>query len=223
MNQSTGMSPSTSGDGPAATGAQDRGAPKAPPQGPPPGQEVTTEPRERLGPSQAPTDAPSGDVAGPDRIFQIASGFMAAKHLFVANEVGLFAAMAEGPRSLDELAMGTGVPQHRLRILADAMVALGLLERRGDQYQNDRVAAAFLSGHTAADLRPFLRFWDRLSYPTWTRFADAVRTGRGQSPPVLSADEQRLYSEGVEAIQAGPAHALPNGLALGDRDVTRRV
>jgi hypothetical protein len=28
----------------------------------------------------------------PDLIFQVANGFMAAKHLFVANEVGLFEA-----------------------------------------------------------------------------------------------------------------------------------
>jgi hypothetical protein len=27
----------------------------------------------------------------PDLIFQVANGFMAAKHLFVANEIGLFA------------------------------------------------------------------------------------------------------------------------------------
>ena len=26
----------------------------------------------------------------PDSIFQVASGFMASKHLYVANEVGLF-------------------------------------------------------------------------------------------------------------------------------------
>ena len=38
----------------------------------------------------------------PDSIFQIASGFMAAKHLFVANEVGLFAQLAEGAATLDD-------------------------------------------------------------------------------------------------------------------------
>lgn len=32
----------------------------------------------------------------PDLIFQIANGFIAAKHLFVANEVGLFEKLAEG-------------------------------------------------------------------------------------------------------------------------------
>lgn len=33
----------------------------------------------------------------PDSIFQVASGFMASKHLYVANEVGLFEQLAEGP------------------------------------------------------------------------------------------------------------------------------
>jgi ubiquinone/menaquinone biosynthesis C-methylase UbiE len=165
--------------------------------------------------TQDPAVTPAGHVVAPDPIFQIASGFMAAKHLFVANEVGLFAALAHGPSRLDELAAVTGVARHRLRVLADAMVALGLLELHADQYQNGQVATAFLSGHTATDLRPFLLFWDQLSYPMWTGFADAVRTGRGQSPPVLTADQQRLYSEGVEAIQAEPAHALPASYDFG--------
>jgi hypothetical protein len=98
-----------------------------------PGQEVPAEPSQITGPSSAPTGAPSDEVVTPDRIFQIASGFMAAKHLFVANEVGIFAALTKGRRRLDELAAGTGVAQHRLRILADAMVALGLLDRTPDR------------------------------------------------------------------------------------------
>lgn len=94
----------------------------------------------------------------PDSLFQIASGFMAAKHLFIANELGLFAHLAGGPATLDELAPRTGIARPRLRIVADAMVALGLLERQGDRYHNGPVAATFLSGATPADLRPCLRF-----------------------------------------------------------------
>ena len=153
----------------------------------------------------------AGEPTGvsPDSLFQIASGFMAAKHLFIANEVGLFEHLAGGPATLDDLAPRTGIARPRLRIVADAMVALGLLERQGDRYHNGPVAATFLSGATPADLRPFLRFWDRLSYPTWTRFEAAVRTGQGQSTLHLAEEEQRIFSEGVEAIQAGPAQALP--------------
>lgn len=161
--------------------------------------------------SAAAAGAAADSAAGvaPDPIFQIAVGFMAAKQLFVANDIGLFAALADGPRTLDELASATGVVRHRVRILVDAMVTLGLVERREDRYQNGQVAAAFLSGQTDSDLGAFLRFWDQLSYPMWIGFADTVRTGRGQSLPTLSDRDQRLYSEGVEAIQAGPAYTLP--------------
>jgi SAM-dependent methyltransferase len=145
----------------------------------------------------------------PDLLFQLATGFMVAKHLFVANEVGLFEQLAGGPATLDDLAQRTGIAGRRLRILADAMVALGVLERTDDQYRNGPVAAKFLSGTTASDLRPFLRFWDRLSYPAWTQFEAVVRTGQALSAPHLSDDEQRIYGEGVEAIQAAPAQALP--------------
>ena len=48
-------------------------------------------------------------------------------------------------------------------MIADAMAALGLLERRGDLYLNGPVTAAFLPGSASADLRPVMRFLNRLS------------------------------------------------------------
>jgi SAM-dependent methyltransferase len=147
--------------------------------------------------------------ATPDLIFEIANGFMAAKHLFVANEVGLFAALEESPASLDDLAKRTEVPQRTLRILADAMVALGLVERQGDRYQNSPVASAFLSGRAGADLRPALRYWNRLNYQRWANLEESVRADRAAFGEfVFTAEEQRLYTEGVDAITAGTARAL---------------
>src|SRR5438105_4467580 len=92
----------------------------------------------------------------PDPIMKVAMGFMAAKHLFVANEIGLFAGLASGPATIEELAGKTGIPQRTLAIAADAMVSLGFVERQGSQYRNGKVAAAFLSGGPGVDLRPML-------------------------------------------------------------------
>src|SRR4029434_4548358 len=100
----------------------------------------------------------------PEPIFQLATGFMSAKHMFIANEIGLFTALADGPAPLDRLAALTGIARPRVRILADALVTLGLIERQGAQYQNGPLAAAFLSGKGPADLPPFLRFWNHISY-----------------------------------------------------------
>jgi len=49
--------------------------------------------------------------ATPDPIMGIAMGFMAAKHLFVASEIGLFTGLAQGPATLDELAATCGIPR----------------------------------------------------------------------------------------------------------------
>jgi DNA-binding IclR family transcriptional regulator len=56
---------------------------------------------------------------------------MAPKHLFVASAIGLFEQLADGPITLDEVATCSGVPRRTVRILADALVALGLVSRRG--------------------------------------------------------------------------------------------
>jgi len=145
----------------------------------------------------------------PEPIMRIALGFMAAKHLFVASSIGIFEKLAGGPATLDELAAKCGIPQRTLGISADAMVSLGLLERDGDRLRNSATAAAFLSGGAGPDLRPMLRFWDRISYPSWLRLEDAVRSGGGQSIfDRLSEEEQQIFSLGVEAFTAGAAMAL---------------
>lgn len=134
---------------------------------------------------------------------------MAAKHLFTANEVGLFEKLAESPANLDELARRAGIPRRTMRIIVDAMVALGLVERHDDRYQNGPVAAIYLSGRTPADLRPALKYWNRLNYQRWTQFERAVRTDTAVFGEFeFEEEEQRLYTEGVEAITAGTAQAL---------------
>lgn len=97
----------------------------------------------------------------PADIFEIATGFMKAKYLFVADEIGLFEALVGGPATLDELAPRLDVPRRTLRILADALITLGLLTRHGDSYQNSPAAQGFLGGGSPLDLRPFLLvdFW----------------------------------------------------------------
>ena len=151
----------------------------------------------------------------PQPIFEVASGFMASKLLFIANEVGLFEHLADGPVSLDELAQRTDVAKVRLRIVADAMIVTGFLQRKAGKYQNSPTAEAFLAGDSSVDLRPFLRFWNHLSYPVWLKLEDAVCTGQAQSTMDLSDDLQRIFSEGVQAIQAVPSQALPAAYDFG--------
>lgn len=152
----------------------------------------------------------AGTVAvTPEPIMRLATGFMGAKLLFAANELGIFESLADSPVTLDGLAARTGLTRRTARISADAMVALGLIERDGENYRNSPVAAAFLAGNGPADLRPFLRFWDRISYPQWNEFSEALAKGPSKEFFEISAELQEVASAGIEAILTGPAAALP--------------
>jgi SAM-dependent methyltransferase len=162
------------------------------------------------------TSAKSG-APSPERIMSVASGFMSAKHLFAASELGLFEALADAPATLDALAARTGLTRRAARISADAMVALGLLERHGDIYANSDVAATYLAGTTSADLRPLLRFWDRVSYPAWSGMADALGSGPAQEIVDLDGALQEISSAGIEAATAASAAALVEVVDWGAR------
>ena len=142
---------------------------------------------------------------GPDAIFEVAMGFMASKHLFVANEIGLFAALEEGPATLEQLAERVGVPARTTRIVADAMVSLRFLEREDDNYRNSVLADSFLSG--PMNMSAMLRFFNAIGYPTWMGLERAVRTGE-PAREAFDEEQQAIFSEGVEAFSKGSAHAL---------------
>ena len=53
----------------------------------------------------------------PQPIVDTATGFMRAKHLFVASEIGLFEVLARGPKSIDgacESERNAPVPKERI-------------------------------------------------------------------------------------------------------------
>lgn len=151
----------------------------------------------------------------PESIMRIGAGFMATKHLFVACELGLFTALAEGPRSIDEIAAALGIPGRTARISADACVSLGLVRRDGERYVNAPDAQAFLTGRGPMDLRPWARFWNRISYGAWQGLEDALR-GRPSAGVhhEMSPEEAEIFSKGVEGFTRGAANAFADGYDL---------
>ncbi|GIG58963.1 hydroxyindole O-methyltransferase [Longispora fulva] len=148
-------------------------------------------------------------------ILDLVNGFRAARFLMAATELGLFEALADSPATIDELAARTHLTRRAARICADAMVAVALLDRDGDIYANSAAAAAYLAGTSPADLRPFLRFSGQISYPAWINLVDALRHGPTSQITDLDPGRQKVFSEGVEALNAGTAAALADTVDFG--------
>ena len=66
----------------------------------------------------------------PDPIMKIAMGFMAAKYLFVASEIGLFEALEKEPATLEELAKRVAAPVRTVGIVACCDGQFGTDRRR---------------------------------------------------------------------------------------------
>ncbi|SER11704.1 methyltransferase family protein [Actinokineospora terrae] len=146
----------------------------------------------------------------PDRIVDIAIGYMGAKQLFAASRIGLFPALADGPRTAAELAETTGVSERMVRILADAMNGKGLLDRVDGKYSLADDSAAFLAGSGDTDLAPFLTFLNDISYGHWLQFDKSVDT---TTPGELQMDEARwgTFMAGVMRYNALHAAMLARG------------
>jgi hypothetical protein len=145
---------------------------------------------------------------------KVAMGFMAAKFLFTASDIGLFEALADGPVSLDGIAARIRVPKRTTGIVLAAMVSLGLIEPEGARYRNSEAATAFLAGKPGRDLRPFLRHSDSVNYLLWSKLAEAVRDERSHFPE-LNHEQQSLYSACVEVFTAPAAMALADAYNFG--------
>lgn len=150
-------------------------------------------------------------TATPDRIVDIAIGFMGAKQLTAASRIGLFSALADGAKNVREIAAATAHSERQVRTLADAMNSLGLLERSDGTYALAEDSAAYLAGTGDIDLSPFLAFLGDISYRQWLGYDSTVDTDTAGTLD-LSEAEWADFLDGVMAYNA--LHAEQFGAAL---------
>ncbi|MGN9908953.1 methyltransferase [Phytohabitans sp. LJ34] len=157
------------------------------------------------------------EAAGPPtpvRVIELLAGYMVSKTLFAAVEFDLFAAVGPEGVTTVELAERCAIPERSARAIADLMVDAGLLVRDGDRFRNAADAEAFLAGRGPFDLRPLARYWDTVSYPTWTDAATAFRTRQGVRAALTEAQTE-AYEAAVALVTAETAADLAGAYDFG--------
>ena len=165
----------------------------------------------------------------PAHIMQVGMGFMASKTLLSAVELELFTTL--GKQSMTAAQIGDRLALHprSLRDFLDALVALHLLDRKGDgtegAYANTPDASIFLDKASPAYLGGILEMSNSRLYGFWGNLTEALRTGlpqnelkHGTGSPfeVIYADEMRLeqFLRAMGGIQLGSFMALAEKVDL---------
>lgn len=148
----------------------------------------------------------------PNRIVDMASAFYESAVLFAASDLGVFKTLAGvGQADLETLVGACGLDRRGGRILLDACVAIGLLEKEGGRYRNSPEAAVFLVPGSPADLSGAIRY-NRDVYAAWGRLKEMALTGKPVERPEthLGEDKERTRT----FVMAMHGRALSIGRAV---------
>jgi hypothetical protein len=137
-----------------------------------------------------------------------------------AVEIGLFTELAKGSFDLETLSERLMLHSRSARDFLDALVALGMLERDGDQYTNTPETDLFLDRAKPSYIGGILEMANARLYPFWGSLTEALRTGRPQNEAksgenfftALNADPGRLKSflGAMTGISLSAAMAMAN-------------
>jgi hypothetical protein len=153
------------------------------------------------------------DHVDPGQILQLGFGFWGSKTLLSAVELGLFTELAKGPRNASGLQMALGLHPRSVHDFLDALVALGMLEREGDEYRNTAATALFLDREKPSYIGGLLEMANARLYPFWGSLTEGLRTGSPQNEVKSGGDFfAELYSDPARLRQF--LHAM-TGISMG--------
>jgi acetylserotonin N-methyltransferase len=116
-------------------------------------------------------------VPDPAIVLDLIEAFRRSKTMFAAVSLGVFDALAAGPKSLDALSNELRASSDGLERLLDACVGLQLLERHGGRYDNTPAATAYLTSGSPRRLTGYINYSNDVMWRLWGNLADAVREG----------------------------------------------
>lgn len=145
-------------------------------------------------------------MLSPEHILQTGFGFRTSHTLLSAVEVGLFTELGKGPRSRRQLRRSLGLSQSAVAALLEPLVALGFLEREGDDagavYVNSRESGHFLDQNRPGYLGDVLL---QSARPETSQKSKSFSTGLLTIAALLLADRFNFSRYGT-MLDLGSAH-----------------
>jgi (2Fe-2S) ferredoxin/predicted O-methyltransferase YrrM len=135
----------------------------------------------------------------PDRLDQMLRGYMPSRCLLTALELDIFTAAGDGATA-EQIGTRINANPRAAGMLLNALVAIGLLSKSGDRYQNTPESARFFTQGSKDNQRDGLLHTANI-WHSWSTLTDAVR--RGTRVPAHGADTRRDDSGWTRNFIAG--------------------
>lgn len=147
-----------------------------------------------------------------ETLLELASAYQPASVLVAAAELQLFEALAAGPLTVEQLAIAVDADRRATRILADALTALGLLEKRDGRYLPAPGVVTALTADGAETVLPML--WHQANcLRSWAQLAATVKTGRPAEGGASIRGGQADRAAFIEAMEVASRHAAARVVA----------
>jgi len=138
----------------------------------------------------------------PNEIMSLVSKFQESRIFLTAAEMDVFTLLAKNPMSAKEIGNKLKATVRGITILLDAIVSMGLLEKKEEKYHCPAEVASILSKESKTSIMPMVMLatggWKR-----WSNLTDIVRHGKERTGPTaldINKNEQETFSGAMHAI-----------------------
>jgi len=117
----------------------------------------------------------------PEKIMQLGMAFWGSKTLMSAVELEVFTVLGQNPLDAEGLRERLGLHSRSARDFFDALVSMGMLDRKDGRYTNTPETDLFLDKTKPSYIGGFLEMAASRLYPNWGLLTEALRTGQPQN------------------------------------------
>jgi ubiquinone/menaquinone biosynthesis C-methylase UbiE len=135
-----------------------------------------------------------------EKLLEQSAAFQECRILLTAAELDLFSMLEDRPRTADDLAAARGWDVRALRILMDALAAMGILARSSSGYYGlPEHLAGLLSSTAAESILPMILHRGAM-WQSWSNLTEVVRTGANPNPMGAGSRSQKEMEDFIGAM-----------------------
>jgi hypothetical protein len=166
-----------------------------------------------------------GLMGGRDELQAMVTGFRLSAALSVAAELGISDRLADGPRTVADLAAETSVDAETLQRLLRALSSVGVYAEADGAYSNTPIGEG-LRTDVPASLRPLARtIQDPALWAAWGHLGHSVRTGENAFKALHGIDvwehrearpeQNKIFNDNMAALSSAVAGAVAEAYDFG--------